>query len=78
MDYLGNIKLFTSLDLHSGYWKYHIAEENILITAFFTRYRLYKWMVMLMGLTNVAAMFMQMMNNLFMDILDKGIVVFPI
>ena len=29
-----------------------------------------------MGLTNVPAMFMRMMNNLFIDILDKGVIVF--
>ena len=29
-----------------------------------------------MGLTNVPAMFMPMMNNLFMDMLDKGVIVF--
>ena len=31
---------------------------------------------MLMGLTNAPAMFMQTMNNLFMDLLDKAVVVF--
>ena len=31
---------------------------------------------MSMGLTNVPAMFMQMMNNLFADMLDKGLIVF--
>ena len=29
-----------------------------------------------MGLTNAPAMFMQMMNNLFVDMLDKGVIVF--
>ena len=29
-----------------------------------------------MGLMNVPATFMQMMNNLFVDMLDKGVVVF--
>ena len=29
-----------------------------------------------MGLTNTPATFMQTMNNLFMDMLDKGVVVF--
>ena len=29
-----------------------------------------------MGLTNVPATFMQMMNNLFVDMLDKGVIVF--
>ena len=29
-----------------------------------------------MGLTNAPAMFMRMMNNLFKDMLDQGVVVF--
>ena len=29
-----------------------------------------------MGLTNVPATFMRMMNNLFADMLDKGVIVF--
>ena len=29
-----------------------------------------------MGLTNMPATFMWMMNNLFMDMLDKGVIVF--
>ena len=29
-----------------------------------------------MGLTNAPAMFMKMMNNLFADMLDKGVIVF--
>ena len=41
-------------------------------------YGLYEWVVIPMGLMNVQAEFMQTMNNrsLFMDILDKGVVVF--
>ena len=40
------------------------------------RYRLYKWVVMPMGLINVPAMFMQTLNNLFSDTLDSGVTVF--
>ena len=40
------------------------------------RYGLYKWVVMPMGLMNAPAMFMQTMNNLFLDILNSGVAVF--
>ena len=33
-------------------------------------------MVMSMGLINMPATFMRMMNNFFMDMLDKGVVIF--
>ena len=40
------------------------------------RYGLYKWVVMLMGLTNAPAMFIQTMNNLFWNMLNYGMTVF--
>ena len=40
------------------------------------RYSLYKWVIMPMGLMNAPAIFMQTMNNLFLDMLDSGIAVF--
>ena len=70
------MKYFTSTDLCSGYWQCHIADEDILNTAFLMRYGLYEWVVMPMGLTNAPATFMQTMNNLFLDMLDSGIAVF--
>ena len=62
---MGSEKYFTSIDLCSGYWQCHIADEDIPKTAFLMRYGLYKWVVMPMGLTNAPATFMQTMNNLF-------------
>jgi hypothetical protein len=40
------------------------------------RYGLYKFIVMSFGLTNALAYFMYMMNKVFMEYLDKFIVVF--
>jgi hypothetical protein len=45
-------------------------------TAFILRYGLYEFMVMSFGLTNAPAYFMYMMNKVFMEYLDKFIVVF--
>ena len=45
-------------------------------TTFHTRYGLYKWTVLPMGLNNAPATFMWAMNNLFTDLLDHGIIVF--
>ena len=73
---MGSAKYFTSIDFCSGYWQCHIADEDILKTAFLTRYGLYKWVVMPMGLMNAPATFMQTMNNLFSDMLDSGVAVF--
>ena len=45
-------------------------------TAFSTRHEHYEWLVMPMGLTNAPAIFMRTMNNLFSDMLDRGVVAF--
>jgi hypothetical protein len=44
--------------------------------AFMTRYGQYKFTVMPFGLTNVLAYFTNLMNKVFMEELDKFIVVF--
>ena len=53
-----------------------IREQDIPKTAFTTRYGLYEYTVMSFGLTKAPAYFMNMMNKVFMEFLDKFIVVF--
>ncbi|WVZ93374.1 hypothetical protein U9M48_039360 [Paspalum notatum var. saurae] len=53
-----------------------IRPSNIPKTAFISRYGLYEYTVMSFGLTNALAFFMYMMNSVFMEYLDKFVVVF--
>ncbi|WVZ89204.1 hypothetical protein U9M48_035636 [Paspalum notatum var. saurae] len=60
----------------SGYHQIKVREEDIPKTAFSTCYGLYEYLVMSFGLTNAPAFFMYLMNSVFMNKLDKFVVVF--
>jgi hypothetical protein len=75
-DQLAGAKIFSMVDLCSGYHQIKIRLEDVSKTAFSTRYELYEYLVMSFGLTNAPAHFMYLMNSVFMPELDKFIVVF--
>jgi hypothetical protein len=75
-DQLGRDKYFSKIDLRSGYYQLRIQSEDVPKMAFVTRYGQYKFTVMPFGLTNVPAYFTNLMNKVFMEELDKFIVVF--
>jgi hypothetical protein len=75
-DQLIGARVFSKIDLRSGYHQIQIRPEDIPKTAFTTRYGLFKYLVMSFGLTNAPAHFTYRMNSVFMPELDKFGVVF--
>ena len=75
-DWLQSTSMFSKIDLRSRYHQPRIRGEDIPKTTFRTRYGHYEFLVMPFGLTNALVAFMDLMNRVFKELLDKLIIAF--
>ena len=73
---LREVAVFSKIDLQSGYLQIKIKEGDVSKTAFIIRYGHYEFAVMLFGLTNTLAVFMELMNRVLKECLDMFVIVF--
>ena len=75
-DQLRGVRVYSKIDLRTGYHQLRVREIDIPKTTFRTRFRHFEFTVMPFGLTNEPTAFMDLLHRVFQPYLDQFVVVF--
>ena len=75
-DRAGHARVFSKLDLKTGFHQIRVCPEDIEKTAFNTKYGQFEYLVLPMGLCNAPATFQSLMNCIIYDCIDVFLVVY--
>ena len=76
LDQLGGCSIFSKINLIAGYNQVCIVGQDVLKTAFKTKYRAHKSVVINFGMTNTLSTLITLMNTIFKPLLSKCVIIY--